>query len=246
MAYQKLQPSEAGEIILSNTINVISPSQTPSVGGVNALAVTNQLHDFTVAPVGRTGVITTGTSSQVVDTSANFLSSPAIQVGDTVTTTTGSFAVAYVTAVDSATELTIDTNIVGTTLDNYSIHQGPGFAGMVSIGDLILNVTNNTVTACTAVDQTYLTFASAAFPLKGDVYKAYGNASQLNSNTTAFVVYVAATASTTETLTIKVTTAAGNDITFSHFPTGTFLPVQCLRVWATGTDATATNLIALW
>ena len=245
MAYQKLQPSEAGEIILSNTINVISPSQTPSVGGVNALAVTNQLHDFTVAPVGRTGVITTGTSSQVVDTSANFLSSPAVQVGDTVTTTTGSFAVAYVTAVDSATELTIDTNIVGTTLDNYSIHQGPGFAGMVSIGDLILNVTNNTVTACTAVDQTYLTFASAAFPLKGDVYKAYGNASQLNSNTTAFVVYVGAAAGTSATWAeVKVTTAAGNDITFSHFPTGTFLPVQCVRVWSSGTNAT--NLIALW
>ena len=43
MAYQKLQPSEAGEIILSNTINVISPSQTPSVGGENIIQVTNQL-----------------------------------------------------------------------------------------------------------------------------------------------------------------------------------------------------------
>jgi hypothetical protein len=245
MAYQKLQPSEAGEIILSNSINVISPSQTPLVEGENALAVTNQLHDFTVAPVGRTGVITTGTPSQVVDTSANFLSSPAVQVGDTVTTTTGSFAVAYVTAVDSATELTISSNIVGTIADNYSIHQGPGFAGMVSIGDLILNVNDNTLTACTAVNQTYLTFGSDVFPDTADVYKAYGNASQLNSNTTAFVVYVGAAAGTSATWAeVKVTTAAGNDITFSHFPTGTFLPVQCVRVWSSGTNAT--NLIALW
>tara|TARA_R110000796_G_scaffold3472_8_gene13565 strand:+ start:2314 stop:3051 length:738 start_codon:yes stop_codon:yes gene_type:complete len=245
MAYQKLQPSEAGEIILSNTINVISPSQTPSVGGVNFIAVTNQLHDFTVAPVGRTGVITTGAPSKVIDTSANFLSSPAVQVGDTVTTTTGAFAYAYVTAVDSATELSLSADIVGTTADNYSIHQGPGFAGMVSVGDLILNVNDNTLTACTDVDQTYLTFGSNAFPDKGDVYKAYGNTSQLNSNTTAFVVYVGAASGVSATWAeVKVTTAAGNDITFSHFPTGTFLPVQCVRVWSTGT--TATNLVALW
>ena len=245
MAYQKLQPSEAGEIILSDSINVISPSQTPSVGGVNALSVTNQLHDFTVAPVGRTGDITTGTWSKVVDTSANFLSSPAVQVGDTVTTTTGGFAYAYVTAVDSATELTISADIVGTTADNYSIHQGPGFAGMVSVGDLIFNVNDNTLTACTAVDQTYLTFGSNVFPDKGDVYKAYGNISQLNSNTTPFVVYVGAATGVSATWAeVKVTTAAGNNITFSHFPTGTFLPVQCLRVWSTGT--TATNVVALW
>ena len=146
MAYQKLQPSEAGEIILSDTINVISPSQTPLVEGTSALAVTNKLYDFTVAPVGRTGVITTGTSSKVIDTSANFLSSPAVQVGDTVTTTTGAFAYAYVTVVDSATELTISADIVGTTADNYSIHQGPGFEGIVSVGDLILNVDDNTLT----------------------------------------------------------------------------------------------------
>ena len=245
MAYQKLQPSEAGEIIVSNTINVISPTQTPLVEGVNALSVTNQLHDFTVAPVGRTGTISTGTSSEVVDDTANFLSSPAVQVGDTVTTTTGGFASAYVVSVDSATELTISADIVGTTADNYSILQGPGFKGMVSEEDLILNVTDNTLTACTGVFQTYLTFASDVFPDKGDVYKAYGNTSQLNSNTTPFVVYVGDAAGSTATwVEVKVTTAAGNDITFSHFPTGTFLPVQCVRVWSTGTNAT--NLVALW
>ena len=116
---------------------------------------------------------------------------------------------------------------------------------MVSVGDLILNVNDNTLTACTDVDQTYLTFGSNAFPDKGDVYKAYGNTSQLNSNTTAFVVYVGAASGVSATWAeVKVTTAAGNDITFSHFPTGTFLPVQCVRVWSTGT--TATNLVALW
>lgn len=244
MAYQKLQPSEAGEIIVSNTINVISPTQTPSVEGTNAVSVTNQLHDFNVAPVGRTGTISTGTPSKVVDDTANFLSSPAVQVGDTVTTTTGGFAYAYVVSV-GATELTISADIVGTTADNYSILQGPGFKGMVSADDLILNVTDNTLTACTGVFQTYLTFGSNVFTAKTDVYKAYGNVSQLNSNTTPFVVYVGAAAGTTATWAeVKVTTAAGNDITFSHFPTGTFLPVQCVRVWSTGTNAT--NLVALW
>ena len=43
---------------------------------------------------------------------------------------------------------------------------------------------------------------------------------------------------------IRVLTAGGNDVKFAAIPGGTFMPVQVLRVYNTGT--TATEIIALW
>jgi len=43
---------------------------------------------------------------------------------------------------------------------------------------------------------------------------------------------------------LKVLTVGGNEVTFTNVPTGTFVPVQVLRVFATGT--TATNIVAIW
>ena len=43
---------------------------------------------------------------------------------------------------------------------------------------------------------------------------------------------------------VRVLTAGGNDVKFAGIATGTFMPVQVLRVYTTGT--TATNIIALW
>ena len=43
---------------------------------------------------------------------------------------------------------------------------------------------------------------------------------------------------------LKVTTVAGDDVTFIGVNTGAFFPVQVKKVFATGT--TASNVIALW
>jgi hypothetical protein len=43
---------------------------------------------------------------------------------------------------------------------------------------------------------------------------------------------------------LKVLTVGGDEVTFTAVPVGTFVPVQVLRVFATGT--TATNIVALW
>ena len=37
---------------------------------------------------------------------------------------------------------------------------------------------------------------------------------------------------------VKVTTAQGSDVVFTYVPAGSVLPVQVIRVWATGTAAT--------
>lgn len=44
--------------------------------------------------------------------------------------------------------------------------------------------------------------------------------------------------------TLKVTTIGGDEVTFTGVPTGTFIPVHVVKVWATGTSAT--SIIALW
>jgi hypothetical protein len=44
--------------------------------------------------------------------------------------------------------------------------------------------------------------------------------------------------------TVKVTTAQGDDITFSGLQAGQVIPVQVIRVWAAG--LTATNLVRIY
>lgn len=43
---------------------------------------------------------------------------------------------------------------------------------------------------------------------------------------------------------LKVLTIGGDEVTFTNFQDGSFLPVQVVRVFETGT--TASNIIALW
>tara|TARA_R100000900_G_scaffold145687_1_gene132248 strand:+ start:2091 stop:2357 length:267 start_codon:yes stop_codon:yes gene_type:complete len=43
---------------------------------------------------------------------------------------------------------------------------------------------------------------------------------------------------------VKVTTAGGDDVVFTGILAGSFVPVQVIKVFATGT--TATNIVALW
>ena len=244
MAYQKLQPTQALDVILSDTVNPIDPSRSANLSGTTSAPLeTNKLTDFGVATLRNTGTNTGGgAATDLLDIAADFTAAPAVQVGDTVfNTTDNSFAL--VAAVVSSTELTLSAAII-TDAEAYSLYQG-GFVGKVSIGDLVLNETSKTLTAVTVVAATQLTFGSDAFPDAGVAYRAYGNVSEMNSGTVAFVVYVGdATGAAATWSEVKVTTAAGNDVVFSHFPTGTFLPVQCLRVWSTGTSAT--DVVALW
>jgi hypothetical protein len=44
--------------------------------------------------------------------------------------------------------------------------------------------------------------------------------------------------------TVKILTEANDEVTFTNVANGTFIPVQVVRVFATGTSAS--NIIALW
>ncbi len=46
---------------------------------------------------------------------------------------------------------------------------------------------------------------------------------------------------------VRVLTAGGDTVEFTNVPAGTFMPIQAVRVYATGhTTAAATNIVALW
>ena len=134
-----------------------------------------------------TSTATATTANKLVDSTKNFLFSGTtplnIQVGDIVYNTTTSTA-ATVTNVDSATQLTLNANIM-TATNAYTLYSGTNTAG--SIEPCVL-------------------------------YVGVGG-------------------------TLNVTTAGGDVVNLVGIASGTFLPVQVIRV---NSVVTATDIIALW
>ena len=134
-----------------------------------------------------TSTATTTTANKLVDSTKNFSSlgtNPLnVQVGDIVYNTTTSTA-ATVTNVDSATQLSLNANIM-TATNAYTLYSGTNTAGSVE--------------PC--------------------------------------VLYVGVGG------TLNVTTAGGDVVNLVGIASGTFLPVQVIRV---NSVVTATDIIALW
>ena len=159
----KLQVSRALNVIKSNATNIPMPSLITS------------------------SVTTSTVTDKLVDSTNNFSSSGVnplnIQIGDTVYNTTSSTA-ATVTNVDSATQLTLNLDIM-VSGDSYILYSGTNMAGSIEPCVLYVGV-------------------------GGD---------------------------------LDVITAGGDNIVFVNVPTGSFFPVQVIKVQDT---TTATNIVALW
>jgi hypothetical protein len=137
-------------------------------------------------------VITQGTSTsfatnKLIDSTKNFSSVGAnplnVQVGDTVYNTTNSTA-AMVTNVDSATQLTLNADII-TGINGYTLYSGTNIPGSVEPCVLYVGI-------------------------GGD---------------------------------LEVTTAGGDFVYLTNVPSGSFLPIQTIRVSA---FSTAFDIVALW
>lgn len=105
------------------------------------------------------------------------------------------------------------------------------FLTTASVGDVIYNTSDNTITTVLAVDsdiqlQVGTTFAA----VKNYIIYSQG----LNEGC---ILYVGGIGD------VVVETVAGNEVTFIGIQTGTFMPVQVLKV---KTTTTATNIIAMW
>ena len=103
----------------------------------------------------------------------------------------------------------------------------------VKLNMIVVNTTDGTQTTVTGIDNdTTLTVAENIFAVTAKAYVIYGGEQE------GAVLYIGTAGN------LKVTTVAGDAVTFIGINTGAFFPVQVAKVWATGT--TASNIIALW
>ena len=110
-------PTAGLKIIPSDTINI--PGPRSKYNGISTNAAANKLTDVSSLQ---------GGFVQVLDANGN-VTNQGVQVGDVVyNSSTARSAIAYVTAVDSATSLTLSANIFPVTanLDSYNIYSGNG------------------------------------------------------------------------------------------------------------------------
>ena len=104
----------------------------------------------------------------------------------------------------------------------------------LKIGMIIVNTSDSTQTTLVQIiNDTTLLVTDAIFAAQPKNYEIYG------SNQEGAVLYIGTAGN------LRVTTVAGDDVTFIGINTGAFFPVQVLKVWETG-GTTASNIIALW
>ena len=112
-------------------------------------------------------------------------------------------------------------------------------ANNVKTGDVVHNDSSGTAATVVSVDsQTQLTLNANIFTATAQVYNIYSMSSQTSMGNPGCFLYVGGTGN------VSVITIGGDQITFNGVPAGTTLPIQVLKLRATGTTATLVN--ALW
>lgn len=104
----------------------------------------------------------------------------------------------------------------------------------VQTGDVVYNTTTGlAATVVTVISEENLTLNANIFTGASDDYVIYSQ-----NTKEACVLYIGTGGN------LRVLTASGQDVTFTNVLGGTFLPVQTLKVFSTGTSAS--GLVALW
>ena len=124
----------------------------------------------------------------------------------------------------------------------------------VEVGDIVYNTTDNTSATVVAIDSSTILEVSADIFTSPEAYTIFlggpNGSSRINSSDGCLLYVGSSEASQTVAnsyVNVKVQTVAGNDITFTGFPVGNYLPIQIMKLYTTGTTAaTANNCIAIW
>ena len=105
-------------------------------------------------------------------------------------------------------------------------------AESVQTGMIVVNTTDDTQTTVLSIENTTTLNVTEDIMANAEAYELY------DGNQEGAVLYIGTAGN------LKVTTAGGDEITFQGVSTGTFFPVNVVKVFATGTSAD--NIIALW
>ena len=130
-------------------------------------------------------------------------------------------------------EFIMTTGTTTATTATKLVDSAASFTTSVEVGNIVVNTTDNTMTNITAIDSATTLSVDDDIFTSGETYTVYKQA-----ETGGAILYVGGTGA------IKLTTSSGSILTFSGLNAGTFVPVQTIKVFNTGT--TATNIIALW
>jgi hypothetical protein len=109
----------------------------------------------------------------------------------------------------------------------------------VRTGDIVYNTTDGTAaTVLSVTNQTTLIMNADIFTATAKSYVVYQASAQTTIGNQGCVLYIGGAGNVT------MTTNGTDTVTFVGLNGGQFVPVQAVKVFATGT--TATNIIALW
>tara|TARA_R100000329_G_scaffold150390_2_gene143174 strand:+ start:119 stop:640 length:522 start_codon:yes stop_codon:yes gene_type:complete len=132
---------------------------------------------------------------------------------------------------------------------NKLVAVGSDFSNVV-VGDIVYNTTDNTVATVTAIDSsTILSISADIFtsPENFIVFQAGPIFEQRIESSSGCLLYVGANDLTATKVNVKVETTDGSIVTFNAFPVGEYLPVQIVKLYATGTtDISDNNCLAIW
>jgi hypothetical protein len=106
----------------------------------------------------------------------------------------------------------------------------------VQVGDTVYNTTGSTAATVTNVDSATVLSLNANIMLSTNAYTLFSG-TNIAGSVEPCVLYVGVGG------TLNVTTAGGDVVDFVGIASGTFLPVQVIRV---NSVVTATDIIALW
>lgn len=134
-----------------------------------------------------------------------------------------------------------------TTADKL-VDSGKDFtANGVQVGDIVYNTTDKTVATVTAIDSATTLSLSANIMAASELYTIYLTGTDRPKSAEGCILYVGSNDLNATVANIKVKTIHGDDVTFSTFPVGNYLPVQVVQLYATGTtDISDNNCIAIW
>jgi len=111
----------------------------------------------------------------------------------------------------------------------------------VKTGDIIYNTTDSsTATVVSVTSETVIVLNISIFAATGKDYIIYQASPQTGSGNSGCFLYIGGAGN------VRVTTIGQDLVTFSGVTAGTILPVQVLKVHASGSGTTATLINALW
>lgn len=118
------------------------------------------------------------------------------------------------------------------TVASKLVDSNQNFSSKLKIGDIVYNNTDSTAATVTAIDSATQVSLSADIMASGESYTVY-YAPELSG--CALFVSGAGT--------VKLETPAGDIVTLTAIA-GSYLPIQAVKVFATGTSAT--GIVAIW